>query len=813
MKKLNKDSIVSVLIPHGLVVFGLVLVSLLFYYPLLNGKVLLQSDIRQYEGMSRELKEYRFETGEETYWINNAFGGMPTYQLGAKYPADFLSPIYSFFRILPRPAHILFLYFFGAYILLLVLRIPWYTALFGSLAFGFSTYLLIILQVGHNTKALAISFIPFVLAGLLMLFEKKDFWGFFLTTIALGMQVRANHYQMTYYLLLLMGIFIFFFGLQALRKQTKKSFIRSIGLISLAGILSLGFNASSLLTTSQYTKFSTRGSSELKFKSDGTPKEQSTGLEYDYITEYSYGIFESLNLIVPRIQGGGSSEDLGEDHGVYNFLRERGVGASQSKQFSQNVPTYWGNQPILEAPAYIGISIFFFAILALAFVKGTIRNSLLIGILFSLLLSWGKNIPFLTRFFIDYVPFYNKFRAVSSIQIILESCFPILASLGMHWAIENIKKFSLKRFIKVAIIPLVLLTLLLLSQGMLSFSGANDGYFNEIYGTELVNKIVEARKSIFQSDLLRGILIIFVIISTLLAYKFNKINKSIAITIMISILLFDLLGISNRYISRDESFVSKEFANSAFQITESDRAILKDTTDFRVFEPQLRLTGARTAYFHKTLGGYHGAKPRRFEELFDYYNTHQISGVLNFLNVKYILFPDEESGELKPMRNPNALGSAWFVETLVPNRNADVLLERLKTTDFSKESLFIQDDIPNYISQTFEKDTLSSIVLKKSTPNQLIYSTKSKKEQFAVFSEMYYPDGWSAKIKEQEVPIYSVNYVLRGALIPAGENEIEFNFNPQIVSQGTKLHFVSAFLFLGILLGMGYLQYRTKASV
>jgi hypothetical protein len=362
------------------------------------------------------------------------------------------------------------------------------------LAFGFSTYLLIILQVGHNTKALAISFIPFVLAGLLMLFEKKDFWGFFLTTIALGMQVRANHYQMTYYLLLLMGIFIFFFGLQALRKQTKKSFIRSIGLISLAGILSLGFNASSLLTTSQYTKFSTRGSSELKFKSDGTPKEQSTGLEYDYITEYSYGIFESLNLIVSRIQGGGSSEDLGEDHGVYNFLRERGVGASRSKQFSQNVPTYWGNQPILEAPAYIGISIFFFAILALAFVKGTIRNSLLIGILFSLLLSWGKNIPFLTRFFIDYVPFYNKFRAVSSIQIILESCFPILASLGMHWAIENIKKFSLKRFIKVAIIPLVLLTLLLLSQGMLSFSGANDGYFNEIYGTELVNKIVEARK-------------------------------------------------------------------------------------------------------------------------------------------------------------------------------------------------------------------------------------------------------------------------------------------------------------------------------
>lgn len=811
MRKLNKDAIRSLIMPHGLVVFGLVLISILFYYPLLNGKTLLQSDIRQYEGMSKELKEYRSETGEETYWVNNAFGGMPTYQLGAKYPADFLIPIYSFFRILPRPAHILFLYLFGAYILLLVLNIPWPSALFGSLAFGFSTYLLIILQVGHNTKALAVSFIPFVLSGLLLVFQRKRLLGFILMTLALGMQIRANHYQMTYYLLILMGIFVIVFGIQALKENRVKIFASSIGLLFLSGILSLGFNATPLLTTAEYTKFSTRGSSELKLNPDGSPKEQSTGLEYDYITEYSYGIFESLNLIVPRVQGGGSSEDLGQDHGVYDFLRSKGVGPEQARQFSENVPTYWGSQPILEAPAYIGISVFFFALLALVFVKSPIRNALFIGIVFSLLLSWGKNLSFLTQFFIDYVPFYNKFRAVSSIQVILECCFPILAALGVNWAFENIKEIDLKRFIKVALSPIALFGLLLLSQGILSFSGPNDGYFQEIYGEELVTQIIAARKSIYQADLFRGIIICLILVLSLVAFQFNKIKKQTLYFAVIGILLFDLLGISIRYISHD-GFVSERFSKNAFQITEADRAILQDTSDFRVYEPQLGLTGARTAYFHKTLGGYHGAKPRRFEELYQYYNTHQIEGVLDILNVKYILFPEEQSGELKPMRNPNALGSAWFVDKLVSNPTADALLARLKTMDFRNEALFIEGDLPSTLPQKFDKDSISSIVLKMSKPNKLVYSTESLNDQFAVFSEMYYPKGWIAKVNGKETSIYSVNYILRGIEVPAGKNIIEFSFNPPVVSKGTKLRWMSAFLFLGIVIGIGYLQYRTKKS-
>ncbi len=797
--------------PHGLVVLGLVFISLLFYYPLLNGKTLLQSDIRQYEGMSRELKEHRLETGEETYWVNNAFGGMPTYQLGAQYPADFLSPIYSFFRVLPRPAHILFLYLLGAYILLLVLQIPWHTALFGSLAFGFSTYLLIILQVGHNTKALAVSFIPFVLAGLLLVFERKKLLGFILITLALGMQIRANHYQMTYYLLLLMGVFVIVFGIQAWREKKGKSFLGSLGVLFISGILSLGLNATPLLATAEYTSFSTRGSSELKLQADGTPKEQSSGLDYDYITEYSYGIFESLNLIAPRIQGGGSSENLGKDHGVYNFLRTRGIGPTQAKQFSENVPTYWGSQPILEAPAYIGVSVFFFAIIALAFVKGPIRNALGIGILFSLVLSWGKNFAFLTQFFIDYIPFYNKFRAVSSIQVILECCFPILAALGIHFALKNIKSIDIKRFLKVSMFPIALLVILIFSQGVMSFSGPNDGYFKEMYGAELVSQIVEARKSIYQADLLRGIVICSLLILFLIAFKYDKIKRNAVHPLLIAVLLFDLLGISNRYIEH-EGFVSERFAKNAFQITEADRAILIDTSDFRVYEPQLGLTGARTAYFHKTLGGYHGAKPRRFEELFEYYNTHQIAGVLDFLNVKYILFQEEETATLKPLRNPNALGSSWFVEDLFSTPDPDALLERLKIADFDKEALFIEQDLPNTLPLSFKKDSLAWIVLTSKKTNQLIYNSQSSSEQFAVFSEMYYPKGWTAKINGVPASIYNVNYVLRGLLLPAGTNQIEFVFSPPVVALGTLLRWISAFLFLGMVSSIVYFDYQKQKT-
>ena len=808
MKKLNSLNLNCFFRIHFPIIIGLAVLSLLFYYPLLTGKVLVQSDIRQYEGMSRQLKEYRAETGQETYWIDNAYGGMPTYQLGAEYPRDFLSPLYNFIRILPRPAHILFLYFLGVYILLTVLNYPWYYSLFGSMAYGFSTYLLIILQVGHNTKALAISFFAFVLAGLMLLFQKRYLWGFFLSTLALGMQIRANHYQMTYYLLMLVGIFCLGYGYQSYREKTVMSFTNGLLLFVVAGILALGLNATPLLTTVEYSEFSTRGKSELKFLPDGSPKEQSSGLDYDYITEYSYGIFESLNLIVPRIQGGGSSENLGKNHGLYDFLVENGVSQSQASQFTQQVPTYWGNQPILEAPAYIGITIFFFALLGFLYTKGTLRNVLTIGALFSLVLSWGKNFSFLTDFFVSFFPLYNKFRAVSSIQVILELCFPLLAVMGLHWSFSDDKKWEQRRFFSYVGVTLLFFLFLLLLKSILSFSGINDAYFEQIYGDVILDKIKEARISIFETDLLRAIIFVTILAALVWTFRNSQIKRTVALGLVFLVLLIDLLGISSRYIDR-ESFIPKT-QQRPFAISAADQAILQDSSRYRVLEPQLGLTGARTSFFHNAIGGYHGAKPRRFEELFDYYQSNQVTGVLDILNVKYILYNDPDSKQLKPMRNSNALGIAWPVYSLKELPSADALLQNLENTDFKYEALFISGDIPKEKPLVFDIDSLSKISISKAKPDKLVYNVSLTKDQFFVFSEMYYPKGWDAKIDGEITQIYNVNYVLRGLYVPAQSKVIEFEFSPPIVDLGTSFRGVSLILFIVILFFMLYSQYRKR---
>jgi hypothetical protein len=811
MKKWNKNVLPSTILFHAGVVIGFALVALLFYYPLLSGKTLLQSDIRQYQGMSRQLQEHREATGEETYWIDNAFGGMPTYQLGAKFPADVLQPIYSFFRILPRPAHILFLYLLGVYLVLLILKKPWPVALFGSLAFGFSTYLLIILQVGHNTKALAVSFFPFVFGGVLLLLQKRWFWGVLLSSLALGMQIRANHYQMTYYLLMLLGVLVLVYGYHSLKNKQKKSFLQSLGALIASGILALGFNATPLLATAEYTDFSTRGKSELKQNADGSPKEQSTGLDFDYITEYSYGIFESLNLIAPRVQGGGSSEDLGTKHGVYDFLIDNGASPNQAREFSKNVPTYWGEQPILEAPAYIGITVFFFALFGFFFSRGPLRTTLTLGALFSLLLSWGKNLSFLTAFFVSYFPLYNKFRAVSSIQVVLEFCLPMLAAMGLFHVFYSTQKLELKRFLKIAAIPIVLFTLVLLTQGMLSFSGANDAYFKEIYGTALVSQIREARISIFQSDLFRGILFCVLLTSLIYLYQTKKIKRGLALSLVIGLLIIDLIGISNRYIDR-EAFVSKRFTNAPFRMTAADQALLQDQDRFRVYEPQLGLTGARTAYFHNALGGYHGAKPRRFEELFEAYSAQQNTRILDFLNVKYILYPEEESGELKPLLNPNALGPVWMVSEIETKATPDALLEALKETDFKTTALVLDHDLSADFSKQYTLDSLAQITLSKAKPDQLTYRVQTTTPAFAVFSEMHYPKGWKATLDGKPVPIINVNYVLRGVQVPANASVIEFRFEPAVIKQGTRLRWLSLGLFAISILILGYCQYfKTKS--
>ena len=786
---------------HLYTAIGFAVVSLIFYSPLLDGKRLFQSDINQYEGMSREITENRDAFSDEIYWIDNAFGGMPTFQLGAKFAYDVLAPIHMLFRFIPRPAHTLFLYLLTMYILLMVLKIPWRIAVLGSIAFAFSTYLLIILQVGHNTKALAISYIPLVIAGLLLLKQHKLLPGFLVSLVAISLQIRANHYQMTYYMLILLGIYFIVYLVDSYRKKDVKDFITYMSLFFLAGILALGLNAPNILSTYDYSKYSTRSQSELKLNPDGSEKEISTGLDYDYITQYSYGIFESLNLIAPRVQGGASSENVGEDSDLYEFLIDNNVPKPQAQSFIKSVPTYWGSQPILEAPAYIGASIAFLFVLSLFVVKGPFKWWLLISFILSLLLSWGKNFPLLTNLFIDYVPFYNKFRAVSSIQVILEFAVPLLAVIGLNKFLADSDLKNIRRSFAIFSVPLIIL---LVISGSLSFAGLYDDYYSNGYGQEIFNQIIEERKNIFNKDILRALLIGGVIFLTL---RFSKlIGRNFTFLIVSLIVIVDLYSVNSRYIDKD-LFIDKSI--NTYQLSEIDNEILLDTLDYRVFNLSTGLSNASSSYYHNSLNGYHAAKLRRFQEYYDYLTFHDNEKLFNSLNVKYLIGKDDQDQDQLYI-NPDALGNAWSVDSLLILDNPDELLNKLKDTDISKIALGLKNSIPKDLPQTFESKDLIKIEKVKNSSSHLTYNYNALSEQLIVFSEIYYPSGWDVFIDGEKSDFFDINYLLRGMLIPEGKHEIDFFFSPEIVKTGINIRIITIIITFSLI---AYMLYRENKWV
>lgn len=836
--------------PHGLAVIGFVIVALIYFYPVLEGKVIFQSDIAQYTGMAKEQNDFRVENNDEPYWTNSAFGGMPTYQLGAQYPHNYVKKLDSVLRFLPRPADYLFLYFLGFYILLMVLKIDPLKAFFGALAFGFSTYLIIILGVGHNAKAHAIAYFPMVLAGVLLVFQKRYWLGGILTMLAAALEIQANHFQMTYYLLLLLIVVGIYFSIQFIKEKQFKDLGKIIGVFAIAGILAIGANATNLMATSEFTDYSIRGKSELTFNPDGTQNDTKTSMKYDYITEYSYGIGESLNLIAPRLYGGGHGETLNEDSEVYKFLLNYGASHYEALQTAQEYGrTYWGDQPIVEAPAYIGIVVFFFAVLALFIDNRKVKYAFLAGIILSLLLSWGKNLDFLTKFFVDYAPLYDKFRAVSSIQVILELCFPILAMMGLYSFFNSSKEIQIKGLKKSVIFTGGLLILLLILKGMFSFSGAIDGKLLEIFqqsgdssfGTGFVDALKEDRKNMYNSDLLRGLFFVFAVAGVLFLYTKEKLTSTITVIVVGLLMITDLFTIDKKYVSQDK-FVAAYRMETPFQETEVDKEILTDKSIFRVYEVQGRLQ-ARTSYFHNSVGGYSAVRPRRMDELFNYevenkfdqlFNSVDIeNGVLNksnsvldLLNVKYLIFPGREQDIL--IKNLSANGNAWFVEKVKVVNSADEEMKALDKLDTKNEAIlnFKSSDeneefvdvihkvspLASFPEVKFNKDSLSSIQLEVYKPNYLKYTSNNSNEGFAVFSEMYYKNGWKATIDGEETAIFNVNYVLRGIQVPAGKHTIEFIFEPEVVATGSKIALGSSILMI-LLIGFGIYQERKKIQI
>lgn len=822
--------------PHFLAIFGFILISLLYFYPVLQGKKIYQSDIVQYTGMAKEQNDFRAEFDIEPFWTNSAFGGMPTYQLGANYPNDFIGKLDDALRFLPRPADYLFLYFLGFYGLLLVFRVDPLKAFFGALAFGFSTYLIIILGVGHNAKAHAIAYMPLVVAGFILVFKRKYLHGGLLTMLATALEINANHFQMTYYLLILLLVLAVYFLYQLIRENELKSLPKIAGTFLVAVLLAVGANASGLMATKEYSDFSMRGKSELTFNPDGSKNTETASMSKDYITEYSYGVGESLNLIAPRLYGGGNSEKLGSDSHVYNYMLSYGANETEAQTFTENyAPTYWGDQPIVAAPAYIGAIVFFLCVLALFHDKRKIKYAFLAGAIISLLLSWGKNFSALTDFFIDYVPMYDKFRAVSSIQVILELCIPVLAVMGLQ-SFFTVTENQKKSLLYTAATSIGLVVLIFICKGAFSFSGTLDGQIADMlsqgqdktFGQGFIDALKEDRMDLFKTDLLRSGFFMVVTFGLLWFYLKGKLAQTTAVIVIGIFMVGDLFFIDKNYVSNDgKQFRSAREIDQPFEPTEADNQILKDNSVFRVYEIQGRLQG-RTSYFHKSVGGYSAVRPRRYEQLFEYHIDQQLNDlgkiidpqtmtlqksipIMNALNIKYLLLQTND-GESVAVTNPFINGNAWFVSDLKTINSADEEMKVLGKIDTKNvATISSATEEKSALPTRFVKDSLATIKLESHLPNNIKYTSNNTQDGFAVFSENFY-NGWKATIDGKEVDIHRVDYVLRGLAIPKGKHTIEFTFEPQVVKTGSTIALVSSILMILAIIGVVYFEQKRKKA-
>ncbi|MBJ2125714.1 YfhO family protein [Flavobacterium sp. IB48] len=806
--------IVNKFYPHALVILGFIFVSLIYFYPVLQGKQIFQSDIAQYTGMAKEQNDFRAMENAEPYWTNSAFGGMPTYQLGANYPNDFIGKVDDVLRFLPRPADYLFLYFLGFYGLLLVLKTDPLKAFIGSIAFGFSTYMIIILGVGHNAKAHAIAYMPLVIAGFILVFQKKYIKGGLLTMFAVALEISANHFQMTYYLLIFLLILSGYYAYNFIKEKDFKGLLISCGVLLVAGIFALGANAGNLMATNEYAKYSIRDKSELTFNPDGSKNETTASMTTDYITEYSYGIAESLNLIAPRIFGGSSHENVGTDSRMYAFMVEQGVPASQAQDFVSGMPTYWGDQPIVSAPAYIGAVVFFLAVLALFIDERKIKYVFLAGALFTLVLSWGKNFSLLTNFFIEYVPLYDKFRAVSSIQVILELCFPVLAVMGLQsfFKAKDEPKLQQKALLQTGVFGLGILVILLIAKSFFHFTGMNDNAYLESYGPGFVDALREDRMTMYYADLLRSGFLIVVTFVVLWMFIKNRFSQTTTLIVIGIVMIFDLFFVDKKYVSAKD-FVSPVQIAAPFQETPADAQILKDTSVYRVFDLQGQLQG-RSSYFHKTIGGYSAVRPRRMQQLYDYQIAKNNLEVLNMLNVKYVIQVDKDGNQI-PAVNPDANGNAWFVGAVKLVNKPDDVMKALNTLDTKKVAVFnVHEHESKFQNARLKKafDTTGTIKVVTYKPNYIKYKSENNGDGLAVFSEMYYKNGWNAYIDGKLTDHFPVDYVLRAMEIPAGKHKIEFKFEPQIIKTGGTITLISSIGMLLLLAGGIYFESKNSSK-
>ena len=823
---MDKRKIKKSAIAYFTAIIAFLIITLMYFSPLLEGKKLKQHDIAMFKGMSKEIVDHREDKGEEALWTNSMFGGMPAWQISVQYSGNLISHVDKIITLwLPYPANYVFLYFLGFFVLLLALKIDPWVSLVGAIAFALSSYFFIILGAGHTSKAHAIGYMAPVLAGIILAFRGKYWQGALLTAVTLALEIKSGHLQITYYLLIIVIVYGIFKLIEAITQKQMVHFLKATGILLVAAILAISTYTTNLWATYDYGKDTMRGTPELTKNAAN----KSSGLDRDYITAWSYGVGETWSFMMPNVKGGASGL-----LGNVDAIKE--ADPAYRNAIAQQSNAYWGDQPGTSGPVYVGVIVMFLFILGLFIVNNRLKWVLLIVTVLSILLAWGRNwMPF-TDFFIDYIPGYNKFRAVSMILVIAELAIPILAFLALGKlvsdpAILKTKKNSLYYsfgftggiVLLFYIAPSVFFDFLNTSekaQFAELMKGNNAAQVN-IYLTSLEN----VRIAIFKAEAMRSL--IFVTLAALLVflYSLNKIKRSWLIAGLGVLIIIDMVSVNRRYLNNDNFIRAKQF-DVPFTASAADNYILNDhNPDFRVLDlSSSTFNDASCSYFHKSIGGYHGAKLQRYQDIIEGYIQGEIQSiasvftkgvtlqmidsmftkqqVLNMLNTKYVIVnPAVDSSLL----NKSAFGTAWFVTNVVMVNSADEEINALGKNNLQNAAIVDTRFASQIEGKNFIKDSTSSIVLNSYAPNNLMYSYKSPTEQLVVFSEIYYSKGWHAYVDGYHVPYLRANYVLRALTVPAGEHEIEFKFEPRIWVVGERISFAGSLLLILLLItGIGF---------
>lgn len=786
-------------IPAVAAVIVFVALAMIYFAPLLEGKKIQQGDIRNWAGMSKEIVDYRAATGEEPLWTNSMFAGMPAYQISTQYPANLIKKVDLFLRLgLPGAAGFLFLSFLGFFVLLRVLKIDPWIALLGALAYGFSSYFFIILEAGHNSKAHAMAYMAPVLAGVILTYRGKLLSGGALTALAVALQLTANHLQITYYLLLTILIVAAGLKFTAFKEKKLPDFAKASAVLVLAAGLAVLPSFTNLWVTWEYGKESTRGKSELTVNQNN----QTGGLDKDYATQWSYGIGETWSLLIPNVKGG-ASDAIGNHEEALKKVDP------QMKQYVAQSNAYWGNQPFTSGPVYVGAIVVFLFVLGLMIVHGPLKWALLIATVLSIMLAWGHNFMPLSDFFLDYVPGYNKFRAVSMTLVVAELTIPFLAFLALNQlasSSEGIAKIRNKFFIALGTTAGISLIFALLPTAFFDFLSAQEvlqyepmkakGGDTAAQVSLFLSNLETARISIFKADAFRSFIYIVLAGALLYFWSFLKLHRALLFVGLSVLVVADMYTINRRYLN-EKSFVRAALVDRPFTPSNADKLILKDTDPYyRVMNLAANtFNDASTSYFHKSIGGYHGAKLERYQELIEHQISKNNMKVLNMLNTKYFIVPDEKRVPQVQV-NMEALGNAWFVDRYQLVDDANQEMEAL--SNFEPSSTVIVD---KRFSQYLEgwkpvSDSAAVIALVSYAPNKLNYKSKSTSDQIAVFSDVYYPHGWKAYVDGAEKPHFRANYVLRAMVIPAGDHTLEFRFEPETYFTGEKISMAGSILLL-----------------